>query len=310
MLRWIVLLVAGGFLIGIFLPKYDWSAGFSALTTASPWFVSLALIGVISFWLVRATLLWLTLRIKLSFRWFEVYRISSVGSLMDLAIPARGGFFVRWFLLMKRYPAAKGFSFTVLVSVLALEGVVLLFLALLASGVQPGTSHYLIPGLFISVATLFLTLLSAPALLRQMKGTRWERISPLVSVFELAATLRTPSKLILWLALTFLTWSLQASVVILSAKSLDLVLSWNQAIFLLLTINLTLFIPIVPGNLGTMQLVIVWTLTQLNFTGPNVLAFSILFHFVQILPILILGTSLAPGSLMMLAREGVQRARI
>jgi uncharacterized membrane protein YbhN (UPF0104 family) len=79
----------------------------------------------------------------------------------------------------------------------------------------------------------------------------------------------------------------------LLAKAFGMHLSIFEIIVLIFAINLAILVPIVPGNVGTIQVVITTVLVRMHYDETTALAFSFVFHLVQALPVILTGAILS-----------------
>jgi uncharacterized membrane protein YbhN (UPF0104 family) len=93
------------------------------------------------------------------------------------------------------------------------------------------------------------------------------------------------------LGLLFVAWVVDLAVVLLVMKALGIAQPWPAGIFVLLTLNVAIALPSTPAQVGAFE---VGAMTGLHFLGvppEQGLAFAVLYHAIQILPLL--GVALA-----------------
>lgn len=88
---------------------------------------------------------------------------------------------------------------------------------------------------------------------------------------------------------TFLIWALMAMSIFCLFKSFAFVLPFTASIVFLAAVVLAMFLPSLPGHIGTYHLAAVLTLTAYGISNANGRAFAIMIHLVQFVPTTIIG---------------------
>ncbi len=110
---------------------------------------------------------------------------------------------------------------------------------------------------------------------------------------SLAASAR-PRALSLSLGASLVSWALEVNVIMIAMRAVGLSLPPVAALLVLLAVNLALAFPVAPpGNLGTLEVGATLALLGFGVAKEQALAFGLVYHFLQILPIGILGLILA-----------------
>ena len=105
----------------------------------------------------------------------------------------------------------------------------------------------------------------------------------------LAATTR-PRALGLSLGASLLSWALEVNVVAVAMRAVGLHLPFTAAFLTLLAVNLALAFPFAPpGNIGTLEVGATLALVGFGVPKEQALAFGLVYHFLQVVPIGILG---------------------
>ena len=103
------------------------------------------------------------------------------------------------------------------------------------------------------------------------------------------AMLRSSKHLFYVTGLTVLSWSLQALMVYLLIAAFGLKVNLWGAVVIMVINTVMVMIVVTPVNIGTFQLACVFALTMFKVDKQTALSFSILLHFFNYLPPLILG---------------------
>jgi uncharacterized protein (TIRG00374 family) len=105
----------------------------------------------------------------------------------------------------------------------------------------------------------------------------------------LAATTR-PRALGLSLGASLFSWALEVNVVAVAMRAVGLNLPFTAAFLTLLAVNLALAFPFAPpGNIGTLEVGATLALVGFGVPKEQALAFGLVYHFLQVVPIGILG---------------------
>lgn len=96
--------------------------------------------------------------------------------------------------------------------------------------------------------------------------------------------------------LSIAIWMVETMMVIICAKALGMVISAPLSIVTLVGINLALAVPSTPANVGPFEAGVVVVLTSAGFAKPEALAFGLIYHLVQILPVTVVGLAIAAVS--------------
>ena len=93
-------------------------------------------------------------------------------------------------------------------------------------------------------------------------------------------------------ALSITIWFVETMMVITCARALNMVISGPLAIITLLGINLALALPSTPANLGPFEAGVVAVLTAAGLAKPQAVAFGLVYHLVQVVPVTIAGLAI------------------
>jgi glycosyltransferase 2 family protein len=246
-----------------------------ALTTASvvPLVVAAALnIGI---QLARAgywrSILWP--RAKIPLRTMFRYTIAASGA--SLVLPARGGEALRVWWLHHRHAiplavAGAAFALEKMLDVMTLMLVIAPLPWLLPS------ERWLAP---VRVVTP-LALLGSVAVLLVARGGR-RRLRWLADLRLFDDLIHVGEAYTCVLA----AWLLDVGIICLAMHSVQIPLRLDAAMLVLLTVNLAVAVPAAPGNIGTLELGATFALTTLGVQQERAAAFALLYHGVQIVPL-------------------------
>jgi len=296
-IRW-VQLIGVAFILGavlFFIPRLDFLELWEELRTANKTYVLLAVVAVVGFWLTRSLMLWLVLRTRHRVRYQDCYLSTILGMTTDQVIPGRVGYLVRWGILFSRCQLPKALIAFALLTCVMLEALGLLSLfatslvfdTAVAEG-QAVSWPALVLGLCIfGVAVLILYFL--PYFEKWFPQKFLEEDSAFFSVIDFLRKSRRPGLLVQWFLSSILMWTIQAAVVLFVAASFEIDLGYSQAMLLLVAVNLATLVPLVPGNIGSLEIVCVTVLMSFGVASTSALAVALLYHFVHLGPLLAIG---------------------
>ncbi len=97
---------------------------------------------------------------------------------------------------------------------------------------------------------------------------------------------------------SLLAWLVEINVVVITLHAFGLHPSFGISLLVLVAVNLALVVPFAPpGNLGTLEVGAMLALMQYGVPKEKALAFALVYHLLQVVPIGIAGLSLAGHSL-------------
>jgi uncharacterized membrane protein YbhN (UPF0104 family) len=215
---------------------------------------------------------------------FPLFRYTIAGYAASNILPARFGEILRVFYLRPHgIPAAGAAGVQVLEKVY--EGVALLLLVLPLPWILQ-----LPPVVSRTVAILAVVGLGAAAVVVWMaRHHRIARQGWLARVGEGVAVLRQPRTAALALGLSLVIWVSDAIEVMLVMAAVGLPPSFFGAMLALLFINIFIAPPSTPAQLVAFEAGGVFALKMLGAPAEKALAFALLYHFMQAIPVTIAG---------------------
>lgn len=297
LLRSLAAIVIVGLLLW-YLPKLDFDAIKGALAAADLKWVFFGAGTVVLVWCLRSFLLYQLIRQKLSVTYRTVLGVNFIGAMFDILIPGRSGALARWGLLSLRFKNSKGFLLSSLMVFVILEAAALMLLFLIAFVSNPDLQEFSSPVmnivLFGIILGLLISIFFSAYLEKWIKRFSWSKWTPIQSFFELMHRARKPRTLLWWISLGLLNWVIQSAALNFYATAFGFELGFAQEVLLIMAVNLAIVVPIVPGHIGTMQLVVTTVLTQMGIPSEKAFVFSIVYHLAQVLPVLAIGGLLTP----------------
>ena len=288
---------------------HDVSLGplWTAVTHAKPGWIALgAIVNLMAVACQAARWLAVVRPLSRTATYGNAFKAMVVGFAVSTIIPARAGELarMRWFSRRTGLPAATVAGSIVVDHLINATGL-LLGLALLPFFLRH-VPLWLRPGAWFTLALFSFGALTVFVLRPfQKPATPADPTLPvrgvpafLLSLRQgLAATTR-PSAISLSLGASFFSWAFEVNVTMLAMRAVGLTLPLAAAMLVLLAVNLALAFPLAPpGNLGTLEVGATLALLSFGVAKEQALAFGLVYHFLQILPVGILGLVFAGRNL-------------
>lgn len=284
-------------LLAWYLRKIDVHAVMTAIAYADMRFIFLSLLMLVGVWLCRCSILWFVMNLGVKVPWKLAAVATMMGGMMDLVIPGRSGYVVRWGVMSLKTAATKGFAFSAIVSAVLLEGIVLVIFFLgafiLAPQMQDFTSSKITVAFEVLLGAIAVCFVASNWLEIQLNKTVLKKISAVPALFEITRRIKSPRNFLMGIGFPAMSWGLQVVIIRLLGVAFGIPLGVFESVILIFAVNLAILIPVVPGNVGTIQVVITTVLTRLHYDETSALAFSFVFHAVTALPVMLSGAVLS-----------------
>jgi uncharacterized protein (TIRG00374 family) len=286
----------------------DWREVARAVASAQVgWIILAATVNLV--FVFAASARWLALVRPMSkvANLYHTFKAMVVGFAVSTVVPARAGELVRahWLGLDTGLPRTSIIGSIVLDQLVNAAGL-LLGLALLPFFV--GVPLWIRPGgafalaLFILGTILVLALQprgeSAPETAGSPRRHAVARVTAFMAKVRhgLLAS-REPKALAASFGVSLVAWTLEVNVTALSMKAVGLDLPLSAIFMVLVAVNLALAFPLAPpGNIGTLEISATLALVEFGVPKEKALAFAVVYHLLQVVPIGILGLAFAGGT--------------
>jgi len=219
----------------------------------------------------------------------DLYQSQLIGYMGNNIFPLRLGELLKALFLEKKSKISKYeiIGTVILERVLDLIGLIILFLILLNFSIIELVSSDSIKVIYFLLIFASLSIILSFNLNKiknfKFKNSSFQIIDDIISGFSTI----NKSKFLLSIFYTILIWLSYIIVVYLVQKSMYLNLSFIQCILLLFLSSLVLMIPSMPGNIGTFEGSVVYTL--LLFGIKDDFGFAFILHAVSFIPYTLLG---------------------
>lgn len=228
-----------------------------------------------------------------------------VGHLANNLLPARSGEVVRLLVLGRKAQLSKTTLLGTLVLDHAIEGAGLVLIMAVLPSLFATPGWLLTVTVSLASATLGLLVLGTAVLVLASTGgtqrlpipAHWAaRLDHGVRKFGAGfAALRKPYRLLSSFAIGMLSWLIQGGMVMLCLRATHLPLDFEHALFVLAAINVAVLIPGAPSGVGPFEVAAVMALAAFGVAKAAGLSFGLLYHFIQILPTLVVGFAAIPA---------------
>jgi glycosyltransferase 2 family protein len=215
--------------------------------------------------------------------------------------PARAGEVLRVWVLKRRDGVPVADSAAVAVAEKLLDGITMLILVApvpwLIANLPPEVAPAIASGAAIAI-TAFIALYIAAG---RVEGTT--SASSLVRRFVAGMhVLRSPRRLLTAVGVLMLVWAADLLQVMVVLRAVGLDLSPAAGMLILFTLNVAIIVPSTPAQVGALQFGAMYAINALNVNHEKGLAFALLYHLGQIIPLIAAG--LAFEWRLVLGREG------
>lgn len=288
---YIALRIAGVILLAVlvyvFAHHVDWDVLGHALSTAELWPIIAATLLFFATLLGKAVAWRILLAPKTIVSVGRLYRYTIAAFAGSVLAPARAGEVLRVLALKTRdnVPAAE--SAAIAVTDKLLHAVSLLLLAaplpLLVPGLPTWVENSMLVCAGIAIAAV------AAIYIAVARAQVHERPSWFTRFLGGLHAFREPKRLVAALGVITLVWLLDMLSIVAVLHAVDVEISMSSALFVLLIINLSIAVPTTPANIGPLQLGALLATRMLGIPSEPALAFALLYHAVQIFPLLLVG---------------------
>ena len=214
--------------------------------------------------------------------------------------PLRGGDLARLWMLERHAQVTKSIAVMVALSERLFEILTLAALATLATWFVPAQRWAALASPLLLAGAIVIFTLARLAGAERPPAPRAEETSGLASRFARlwarlkpgVGLLRSPGVTRASLGLSTVAWALEAGMVVLTGRSLGLEIGFPLAIVLLLGINLALVLPSMPAGAGVFEAGATLVLLAAGFSKEDAVAFAVLYHVVQVIPVTLIGAAI------------------
>ncbi len=277
-------------LLYVFARRIDWSVTWKALRGADLVPLTLATIAFFATLLGKAVVWRILLAPDNVVGVGRLFRYTIAAFAGSVLAPARAGEVLRILALRKRHGVPAADSTAVAVADKLLHSVTLLLLAAPLPFLLPRLPAWVGTSLIVS-SSVAVGLLGA----LYIAVGRIEAREPHSWFGRFLAgmhAVREPRRVLAALTMIAVIWLLDLGCIVLVLLAVDVDVGFAAALFILFAINLSIALPVTPANVGTLQLGAMLATQLLGIPREPALAFALLYHAIQIFPLLIVGFAL------------------
>jgi glycosyltransferase 2 family protein len=217
----------------------------------------------------------------------------------SVILPFRAGELVRVWLLRDRdgVPALRSAAVAMAEKLLDIASMLLLVVPLpwLVDGL-PASLGWWIAGLAAGVIAALVALWAV--------ATRFPRSGWLGRFLDAMSVIHRPRVFLATVAVLFASWLVDLAMIGLVMWAVGIDLPIGAGVLVLFAINVTIAIPSTPGQLGAFELGAIMSLHLVGVSDEDSLAFALIYHALQIVPIVLAGLALNARALVSRAPRG------
>lgn len=231
----------------------------------------------------------------------RLFRYTIAAFAASAIAPARAGEVLRVWTLKRRDGVPAADTAAVAVAEKLLDGISMLILVAPVPLLLPGLPSW-VAGWMLGCAALAITLFIA----LYIAVGRADEKPPgrtLIRRFLIGMhVLRSPKRLLGSLVLLILVWSADLGEVMAVLYAVDIHLPVAAGLLILFALNLTIAVPSTPAQFGALELGAITALKLLHIGDEQAAAFALLYHALQVVPLIAAGLILEAR--LVLGREG------
>jgi uncharacterized membrane protein YbhN (UPF0104 family) len=278
----LAIVIAG---LWFFVRKMDWSKLGEALASASIWplFVAILLNLVCQWGKAAAWHVMLAPRFHVS-TW-RLFRYAIAAFAASALAPARAGEVLRVWVLQRRDGVPPADTAAVAVEEKLLDGITMLCLVAPVPWLLPDLPSWVGDSIVLCAGIAVVLFIGLNIAVGRFTGST-SVIGRFIAGMHI---LRSPRRLSIVFALLALVWIADLGQVMLVLYAVGIKLPIAAGLLVLFTLNLTIMVPSTPAQVGAFEVGALAGLGLLHVEGEPALAFALLYHALQVIPIIIGG---------------------
>ena len=283
----LVAIAAVGVLLWLFARELEWGKLGAALAGAKLW--PLAVAAALNFACLygKAACWRILLAPRHVVRTGRLFRYTIAAFATSVIAPARAGEVVRLWTLKRRDAVPLADSAAVAVGEKLLDGVSMLMLVAPIPWILPGLPAWVGEAIGLCSAIALAAMLVLFVLVGRV--TVREDSSWLVRFIGGMHVVRDARRLVGALAVLIAVWLCDLGMVTLVLYAVGIDLPIAAGLLILFTTNLTIMVPSTPGQVGALEVGALAATKLLHVADEPALAFALLYHALQVFPLLVAG---------------------
>jgi uncharacterized protein (TIRG00374 family) len=223
----------------------------------------------------------------------RLFRYTIAAFAASAITPARAGEVLRVWTLKRRDGVPVADTAAVAVSEKLLDGISMLIIVAPVPFLLPGLPWQVAGGIALGAAiaiALFIGLFIAVGRVDPVGRDNETRFHTVVRRFLAGMhVLRSPKRVLGALGVLLLVWAADLGEVMAVLYAVDIHLPVAAGLLILLTLNLTIMVPSTPAQVGALEAGALWALDLLQVSHEPALAFALLYHLLQVIPLIAAG---------------------
>ena len=269
----------------LFLRDFDWSKLGRAIEHAHVWPLALAAaLNFVCLW-GKAACWHVVLAPRYLVPVTALFRYTIAAFAASVIAPARAGELIRVWVLKKRHAVPIADIAAVAITEKLLDGLSMMMLVAPVPWLVPGLPSWVGRAMFACGAValvIFAAVWFAVGRLEPGEGASW--FARFIGGMHVV---RSPKRLLLATCALLLTWCADLAMIHLVMYAVGIQVPFGAGLLVLFTLNLTIAVPSTPGQVGTLEAGVLAATRLLHIDDAPAFAFALLYHVLQILPLLV-----------------------
>lgn len=299
----IVAIAAIAIWLFIVLRDFDWNKLWKAIEHARVWpLVIAAALNFVCLW-GKAACWRVVLAPRHDVPTTKLFRYTIAAFAASVIAPARAGELIRVWVLKNRHGVPISDCAAVAVTEKLLDGLTMLMVVAPVPWIVPGLPSWVGRAMFLCGAialAIFIAVWFAVGRIPPGGGANW--FSRFIGGMHVV---RSPKRLVLAAAALMLTWLADFAMINLVLYAVGIDVPIGAGLLILFTLNLTIAVPSTPGSAGALEAGVLAATRLLHIADAPAFAFALLYHLLQIVPLLVVAL-LTEAPLMMMKPTGVE----
>ncbi len=219
----------------------------------------------------------------------RLWRYTIVAFAASAIAPARAGEVVRVLVLKRRDGVPKSATVAVALAEKLLDALSMLILVAPMPWLIPQLPSWVATAITLAAAITIGLLVGFWLAVGRVDETKTGLIRRLIAGMHV---LRNMRRLLAALGVLTLVWVVDLAMVMLSLHAVGIELPIAGGLLILFTLNLAIMVPSTPAQVGALEIGALAALDVLHVAHEPALAFAIVYHALQVIPLIIVGLSL------------------
>jgi uncharacterized membrane protein YbhN (UPF0104 family) len=222
----------------------------------------------------------------------RLFRYTIAAFAASVIAPARAGEVLRLWVLKRRDSVPVADAAAVAIAEKLLDGVTLLMVVAPLPWLLPGLPAW-VEDVLLACAGIAVVSFAVVYVAVGRVDVNGGAARPWLARFVAGMhVVRSPRRLVAAMASLFLVWFADLGAVMLIAYAVGMPMSLSAGLLVLFMLNLTIALPSTPAQAGALEVGVLAATHLLHIPGERPFAFALIYHAVQVIPVLIAGLAL------------------